>query len=245
MKHSKSRSSTLRKSLAIFLVVALVAVGVSAAALAATNQQPSTKQQIQPYSDQQQPSINQQQSMMPWGNRGQGMMNGMMGGAGMERGGVLMKLGMAAAFLFCLACDILLTIIVIRDAKKKGLSPVFWGILVFVTVALGLLIYLLYQQSKERSEALRPRPQPPLPGRVCPSCHTVQNPDNAYCYVCGAKLELRCKQCGAPLHPAAAFCPVCGTRATAAERAPEPVTVKELVTEAEEIEQPPEGTAQS
>ncbi|MCL2462537.1 MAG: zinc ribbon domain-containing protein [Defluviitaleaceae bacterium] len=232
MKKFRPRLPVFKKSLAIFLVAALIVAGVFAGALAAgmTQQPPTTQppsaslepyyQQVQPYTSQQQPSMSQRGSM--WmGSQAD------FGRTGMRN--MMLRCGMAIAFLFCLACDILLLLIVLRDAKRKGLSPVFWGILVFLTTVLGLLIYLLYQQRKESPELQRPAPRP-VPGRVCPNCGTVQNPDNAFCYVCGAQMELRCKKCGAPLHPAAIFCPVCGARAVK-EKAPEPVA-----TEAEQVE---------
>ncbi|MCL2343942.1 MAG: zinc ribbon domain-containing protein [Firmicutes bacterium] len=235
MKQIKPRSSAFKKFLAVFLVAALVIAAVSAGALAAgAAQQPSTnQQQIQPYSGQQNQhsSTNQQDSMgmMGRGNSGQGQQ--MFGFNSPMKTGVrgLAVVGIAIALLVCLVCDVLLTLYVYLDAKRIGHHAVLWAILVFFTTVLGLLIYLLYKQRKEHPEVWRAAPKP-APGRVCPNCRSVQSPENAYCYVCGAPMELRCKKCGAPLHPKAVFCPVCGVKAGEGNvPAPEPVTGSETV----------------
>jgi len=187
MRKSKWRSSAMKKSLAILLIVSLVIVGVSAVALAApsTNQQPSLNQQF--------PSSDQRVFTWPgpgYGGQGGGVTfsinNRMMGW-----GGAMMRCGLAILFLFCLACCVLLTIYVYKDAKRIGLRGlVWWAILVFFTTFLGLLIYLLHKQHKEYPELWRSERQRAPAGqvRVCPNCHLAQSAENVYCHACGTRI---------------------------------------------------------
>ena len=230
MKHTPKRPSAFRKSVAIFLLAALLIVGVSAAALAAPAQQPSIDQQ---------PSIGRlpsaQQQALPGAGRGQVIIER----PGPWRGGAgpLLRCGLGMAFLICLVCDVLLTIYVVQDAKRLGFSRVLWGVVVFLTTVLGLLIYLLYKQSKQYPELWQQSPRR-VPGRACPNCHAVQNPANIYCAVCGAKMEVRCGKCGAPLSPEAVFCPVCGTRAARREQTQEQAAAPERPAGPEQSEIP-------
>jgi ABC-type oligopeptide transport system substrate-binding subunit/class 3 adenylate cyclase/tetratricopeptide (TPR) repeat protein len=47
----------------------------------------------------------------------------------------------------------------------------------------------------------------------CPTCHTPNDPDAAFCEQCGGPLKRNCLQCGAPLKPGARFCKQCGAPA--------------------------------
>ncbi len=108
------------------------------------------------------------------------------------------------------------------DAHRNGANGLLWGVLVFFTPVIGLIVYLLLASTMGRRQvdAARP-PEPPGPpaapappepantyrGETCPSCRGEIEPAYKVCPVCGA--SLRCSSCDKPIRAAWKVCPYC------------------------------------
>ena len=88
------------------------------------------------------------------------------------------------------------------DAHRRGLNGFLWGLLVFFTTVVGLIVYLLVGPSMAQPGVVRGR-------RSCPSCGRHVQSDFKLCPYCSASLG--CRQCGRDLQPDWKLCPQCGT----------------------------------
>ncbi len=129
------------------------------------------------------------------------------------------------------AVEFLLALWVYRDAKSRGLDGFVWGLLVFFTSVVGLLVYMLVNQtganghqSPSNPFARPAAPQPPPPP---PPPHAQDSADKTECVACGESIsvefkvcpfcgqpkdERRCGGCGASVEPGWRVCPHCATR---------------------------------
>ena len=107
-------------------------------------------------------------------------------------GRALMGLGAGLAGI----CYLLLIGYINRDAKRRGMSPLLWTIIViFIPNALGIILYFILRQS--------------LRG-ACPQCgYAVQTGFN-FCPRCNYKLSPNCPQCQRPVGINDVYCPYCG-----------------------------------
>ena len=112
------------------------------------------------------------------------------------------------------------------DAQKRGSNGYFWGLLVFFTSIVGLLVYLLWvtdAMEKISHEVNQVKAQSPtastaadpvtvvdavLPG--CPACGGEVEEDFKACPACGA--SLRCPGCDKTIRKGWQVCPWCTTR---------------------------------
>ena len=96
-----------------------------------------------------------------------------------------------------LGCFLLLIGYINRDAKRRGMSPVFWTILaVIIPNALGIILYFLLRQ--------------PLRS-ACPQCGNAVQPEFNFCPRCSYKLSPSCPQCQRLVGVNDVYCPYCGT----------------------------------
>lgn len=108
------------------------------------------------------------------------------------------------------------------DAQKRGSNGYFWGLLVFFTSIVGLLVYLLWvtDAMEKISHEVQQRTQAPAaaePATVvdavlpsCPACGGEIEPDFKACPACGA--SLRCPGCDKTIRKGWKVCPWCTTQ---------------------------------
>jgi len=100
---------------------------------------------------------------------------------------------------------------VYRDAEKRNMNGVLWGLLVFVGNIIGLIIYLILRN--EETFRSSPAPSVSVPGSgLCPSCSVQVQPGFAFCPHCGSKVEAECPKCKKPVSGKWKLCPFCGER---------------------------------
>lgn len=87
------------------------------------------------------------------------------------------------------------------DANRRGMSGFLWGVLVFLTSLVGLIVYLLVAQGQGGKTFRAPNG----PG----SAHVTATP--------GEGERQRCPSCGEPLDAEFRVCPSCGTRVACSE----------------------------
>lgn len=89
---------------------------------------------------------------------------------------------------------------VYRDAKRRGMHPVLWTIVVLILSPgygiLGLIIYLLIRE--------------PLP-YACPQCATSVSARFNFCPNCKTNLHPACSHCQREVSDTDKFCPYCGS----------------------------------
>jgi hypothetical protein len=110
------------------------------------------------------------------------------------------------------------------DASKRGLNGVLWGLLVFFTGVVGLIVYLLVGPVMQRNEAegesgavtVPTIPTAPTGGAVrpkgdrrCLGCEARVDPEFKVCPYCGC--SLRCAQCDRSIEAGWKVCPHCAT----------------------------------
>jgi hypothetical protein len=103
------------------------------------------------------------------------------------------------------------------DANKRGLNGVLWGLLVFFTGIVGLIVYLLVGPAMQHRDGDAPgpaigdpvQPEQPAPsaGNRCPRCAGEINDDYKACPLCGT--ALKCGHCGEPTRGDWKVCPYC------------------------------------
>ena len=105
------------------------------------------------------------------------------------------------------------------DAHRNGANGFLWGVLVFFTPVIGLIVYLLMAHTVARRQggpdpppgaqtaAAPARPASPAARETCPSCRGEIEPDYKVCPVCGA--SLRCSSCDKPIRSGWKVCPYC------------------------------------
>lgn len=97
---------------------------------------------------------------------------------------------------------------VYRDAKRRGMNPVLWTLLVLILspayLGIGLIIYLLVRE--------------PLP-YSCPECSTTVNARYNFCPICKYNLHPACPACQREVSDSDKFCPYCATELTHSKQA--------------------------
>jgi hypothetical protein len=107
---------------------------------------------------------------------------------------------------FTLLCFLWLIVVVwvFRDAEKRGMSGILWGLLVFVGNFVGLLIYLIV-----RSDNL-PAQMAAIATTACPGCGKAVEQTFDFCPHCGNKMRATCPSCEKPASSDWQNCPYCG-----------------------------------
>jgi hypothetical protein len=101
------------------------------------------------------------------------------------------------------------------DANKRGLNGVLWGLLVFFTGIVGLIVYLLVGPAMQHrnGQAVVPAQPPPAEaapsseGNRCPACQKEVRDEFKACPYCGT--ALRCDHCGKRTRADWKVCPYC------------------------------------
>jgi double zinc ribbon protein len=90
----------------------------------------------------------------------------------------------------------LLTGYVNQDARRRGMNPTLWTILVLVIPnGIGFVVYFVARQPLQ------------VP---CPGCGARVPSDVSYCARCGFKVAPNCPRCGRSLAAGQAYCAHCG-----------------------------------
>ena len=106
------------------------------------------------------------------------------------------KVTAALGVLFFCAYWVLIALWMYKDAAKRKLSPLYWGLIGLFTNIIGLIVYKIYKRSMA----------------VCSVCGAAQNPDHLFCSACGAQLGTRCASCGSKVGSKDSFCHHCGNK---------------------------------
>lgn len=97
------------------------------------------------------------------------------------------------------AAYIFLVAYINRDAKRRGMSPMLWTLLVIFlpgTPVSGCIIYLLVRE--------------PLPFH-CPQCGLAVRANFNFCPQCKRNLRPACPDCGCEIAEGDRYCPNCGS----------------------------------
>jgi RNA polymerase subunit RPABC4/transcription elongation factor Spt4 len=117
--------------------------------------------------------------------------------------------GVITAVAFVVSCLFFMLGYVYRDAKRRGMHPGLWTILVLILSGgyffIGLIIYLLVRE--------------PLP-YTCPQCATTVNARFNFCPNCKYNLHPACPQCQREVSDDDKFCPFCATELHHAPKSP-------------------------
>lgn len=123
--------------------------------------------------------------------------------------------------------NLILAVWVTLDGNKRGMNGVLWGVLVFFTCVVGLIVYLIVVGTSARNGA-REAAAPPAAGMApgaegeasgsCPSCKGRIERGFRVCPYCGQALGGRCRQCGQELEAGWKVCPRCATGLEAPSR---------------------------
>jgi RNA polymerase subunit RPABC4/transcription elongation factor Spt4 len=104
-------------------------------------------------------------------------------------------LGLLAGFLG--GCFVLLIGYINRDAKRRGMSPVFWTLMaILIPNALGIILYFLLRQPQRTA---------------CPQCGNFVQSGFNFCPRCSCKLGPSCPHCQHVVSATDVYCPYCGT----------------------------------
>jgi hypothetical protein len=123
---------------------------------------------------------------------------------------------------------------VYRDAERRKMNGVLWGLLVFIGNLVGLIIYLIVRnESRPTTRASTPAyavgpgnaPVPagaggpgnaPVPAPcgppVCPKCGKPADAKHAFCPFCGESLQSVCPKCGNAVEQDWNACAHCGEK---------------------------------
>lgn len=85
---------------------------------------------------------------------------------------------------------------VYRDARKRRVNPIAWGMLTLFTNVVGWAVYLIARPNLVR----------------CSTCRTCQDASFSYCPACGQGLKPVCGQCRQPVEADWEYCAGCGNR---------------------------------
>jgi len=111
-------------------------------------------------------------------------------------GHVLLALAAVFGLLF-LFFAIGIGIYVYHDARKRGMEPILWTLVVIlVPYFIGLIIYLATRK--------------PLKS-TCPSCGATAPWEASFCPSCGRAICRSCPKCQGAIQNGARFCHACGT----------------------------------
>lgn len=89
------------------------------------------------------------------------------------------------------------------DAQRRGSNGFLWGLLVFFTPVVGLIVYLILAPTLAQRNGASAAP----PAAPCPSCGQALQAEFKVCPYCS--VSLRCKQCDQPLRANWKVCPYC------------------------------------
>jgi RNA polymerase subunit RPABC4/transcription elongation factor Spt4 len=108
--------------------------------------------------------------------------------------------------------NLVLAVWVWSDANRRGMQGVLWGLLVFVTSIVGLVVYLIVS-SGSISQLNGNRSREPQEGAAsagcCSRCRAALQPGFKVCPYCGEPLERKCPSCQRPVHGGWKVCPYC------------------------------------
>lgn len=107
-----------------------------------------------------------------------------------------LKIAAALAVLIFCVYWVLIALWMYRDAARRRLSPLCWGLIGLFTNLIGLIVYKIYLRSLA----------------VCTACGAAQSADHLYCTFCGVQLGHRCESCGGKISARDSFCPHCGQK---------------------------------
>lgn len=93
------------------------------------------------------------------------------------------------------------------DARGRGLNGLLWGLLVFVTGIVGLLVYLIAGPAIQSGAAGATEAAAPSPSAICPDCSGAVEADFKACPRCGR--SLRCTHCDRRIQSGWKVCPYC------------------------------------
>jgi hypothetical protein len=107
--------------------------------------------------------------------------------------------GVITAVSIFLSCWLFMLGYIYRDAKRRGMSPALWTVLVLILspayLFIGLIIYLLVRE--------------PLP-YTCPQCSTTVSARFNFCPNCKYNLHPACAKCQHEVSDTDKFCAYCG-----------------------------------
>lgn len=99
------------------------------------------------------------------------------------------------------------------DAHRRGMSGFLWGILVFFTFIIGLIVYLIVTRAGPSPVPAFPvsptAPPPAHSGTTCSQCQAPVQPEFRVCPFCGHSLRAGCPKCGGPVASDWKVCPHC------------------------------------
>jgi len=105
---------------------------------------------------------------------------------------------------------------VYRDAKKRGMNPLGWALVVFFANGfVGFIIYLVIRGPLLEEEEIYYTP-PTVKSRGgintirCPHCKELVDRGYAHCPHCGERLKEDCPYCHKPIEPEWKRCAHCG-----------------------------------
>ncbi len=112
---------------------------------------------------------------------------------------------------------------VYRDAERRKMNGVLWGLLVFIGNLVGLIIYLIVRtESRPAAGTSAPivtaaaGPDAPAPALccppACPKCGKPADAKHAFCPFCGESLRPVCPKCGKAVEQGWQVCAHCGER---------------------------------
>ena len=111
--------------------------------------------------------------------------------------------GVITAGVFVFSCLLFMLGYVYRDAKRRGMNPALWTLLVLLLsgpyVFIGLIVYLLIRD--------------PLP-YTCPQCSATVSARFNFCPTCKYNLHLACAHCQREVADTDKFCPYCAAEVT-------------------------------
>lgn len=108
------------------------------------------------------------------------------------------RAGWPRAIYFAAACLLLYLPLfnwVFLDSRKRHMSPVLWGILVVLTLYVGLVIYLSIRRTAFAA---------------CPICGAYRRESSNFCPYCGSSFRTCCTACGTAAPETGRFCTNCG-----------------------------------
>ena len=99
-----------------------------------------------------------------------------------------------------------------QDAQRYGENAALWTLVVFFTMGLGVILYMIVRNPNRSPLSVNPQPSPARPSQNSPSTTVTYSPPTQN--IPKTEWENRggfCENCGAPLTVTASFCPKCGT----------------------------------
>jgi hypothetical protein len=134
-----------------------------------------------------------------WGHHGSGWPLGW----GWSGGGIL-PLGLWGVI------QIVLSVWVGADAQKRGMHGLLWGLLVFFTGIVGLIVYLIVAPGLAQRNGSAQAPGVAAAAGTAPrcgKCGAAVQPEFKACPYCGA--PMRCPHCNQAIQPGWKVCPYC------------------------------------